>query len=75
MNGTFTDLHLVKVLFGDIARVSCMPQRWNFLMISAGCSTCHVQDMRGIGMDAGIPYVPYRELCNSRWRSFQALSL
>jgi hypothetical protein len=47
----------VNVLVGDIARVSCMPQWWNFLMISTGCNTCHVRDMRDIGMDAGIPYV------------------
>jgi len=26
-------------------------------MISTGCNTCHVRDMRDIGMDAGIPYV------------------
>jgi hypothetical protein len=48
------DLHLVNVLFGDIARVSCMLQRWNFV-ISAWCNTCHVGDMRDIGTDAGIP--------------------
>jgi hypothetical protein len=65
------DLHWVNVLFRDISRVSCMPQRWNFLMISAGCTTYHVRDMRDIGTDAGILYASCRELCNSRWRSFQ----